>query len=74
MSTLPRGCASHSVLVTDIPCLDGQDAAAPKKAVKKVKTLTHSISKIRAPGQSDFKVNLAPCLGLLAQNNFVCAL
>eukprot|EP00878_Enallax_costatus_P008398 GHUV01008778.1.p1 GENE.GHUV01008778.1~~GHUV01008778.1.p1 ORF type:complete len:750 (+),score=167.74 GHUV01008778.1:924-3173(+) len=52
MSTLPRGGESHSVLITDIPCLDGHGAAAPVKAMNK---LRHTISKVRAPGQSDFK-------------------
>lgn len=30
ISMLPRGSTSHTVLVTDIPCIDGVGAAAPK--------------------------------------------
>lgn len=32
MSTLPRGGTSHSVLITDIPCVDGLGAKEPSKS------------------------------------------
>jgi hypothetical protein len=31
ISMLPRGTTSHTVLVTDIPCLDGMGSTPPKK-------------------------------------------
>jgi hypothetical protein len=32
MSTLPRGGTSHSVLITDIPCVDGLGAKEPSRS------------------------------------------
>jgi hypothetical protein len=32
MSTVPRGGTSHSVLITDIPCVDGLGAKEPSRS------------------------------------------
>lgn len=53
ISTQPRGGVSHSVLVTDIPCVDGVGSALPGAGVGAAagKALG-AVTKIGAPGQA----------------------
>lgn len=52
MSTLPRGGESHSVLITDIPCVDGVGRGAAAKATQLVDHVTGEI------GQKHFKLEV----------------
>lgn len=45
MSTLPRGGESHSVLITDIPCVDGVGRGAAAKATRLVDRVTGEIEQ-----------------------------
>lgn len=50
MSTLPRGGTSHSVLVTDIPCVDGLGVEEPKDAADKHSAKRGDGFKVRQGG------------------------